>query len=972
MNVRGVWGAILWLVVGALSAKAGPSDKSLTVEDIMKFRHIQDVVVSEDGRWTAYSSEPDRGDGEGVVRAVAGEAAYRVERGHQPVIDKTGRWAAMTLKPPARELEAAGKDKKKREALKPGMALVSLTDGDTRQWEKVKSFAFSDDGRWLARLSHDPRPEPESADTVKIEKPGEARSEPEKKAPEEGADKGEKKKDLGALLTLRRLADGVEFEIDGVAGYAFDPKGRFLVYALSLEEGVGNGLYYRALDQAGEAVALAALPRAAFPEMVWDREGERLAFLQKQTPEKSEEKDGEAAETEVVDGLEPEAEPPADPLAGKRCALRVWRPEKNRLEDVADVPGGWYVPDKNELQWSRDGRRLFFGLKREPAEPEKREKNEADAADEAAFFNAEALRAKRGLDVWHVKDPRIKPHERKAWEDDKKRTSPAVWHARDGKLVPLQIGEYAELEYEENERMLLVSDPEPHFAATTWSGPRRDWRAVDLRSGETVAVVENRSGFGDEPTLSPEGRYAVYYREGHVHLLDLRKGARRNLTAGLDVSFADEDHDYPSAPPGYGFGGWMEDDKAVLIYDKYDIWLAPVNGDAPTRLTRGREEELEFRIVATDPERRFYREGENALLYGYHHRLKYRGFWRMQAGRPGVAKLVDGPKYVDFIAKAKNADLFIYTRENFREFPDLWAANADFADPRRVTEENPQIAEFAWGEPELVEWRDLDGEDLQGVLIKPGNYEAGKRYPVIVYFYRFFSQRMHRFNEMRVNHRPNFPFYASHGYAIFLPDIRFEIGSPGEAAVEALVPGIQKLVDMGVADPDAIGLHGHSWSGYQTMYVITRTNAFACAVSGAPVGNMTSAYNGLRRGSGLARQFQYELGQSRIGATMWERRDLYIDNSPVFFADRIHTPTLIMFGDADTAVPWEQGVELYLAMRRFGKDVVFLQYHDEPHHLKKYPNKVDYTLKMKEYFDHYLKGAPAPAWLAEGEPYRGD
>jgi dipeptidyl aminopeptidase/acylaminoacyl peptidase len=281
------------------------------------------------------------------------------------------------------------------------------------------------------------------------------------------------------------------------------------------------------------------------------------------------------------------------------------------------------------------------------------------------------------------------------------------------------------------------------------------------------------------------------------------------------------------------------------------------------------------------------------------------------------------------------------------------------------------MAEFAWGSAELVEWESVDGIPLQGVLIKPGNYEPGKRYPVIVYYYRFFSQRIYEFNQTVINHRPNFPFYASNGYAVFLPDIRFAVGLPGFSATKCLVPGVQKLVDMGIVDPDAIGLHGHSWSGYQTAFVITQTDIFKCAVAGAPVSNMTSAYSGIRWASGMARQFQYEQSQSRIGASLWERRDLYIDNSPVFFADRINTPLLIIHGDEDGAVPWYQSIELYLAMRRLGKDCIFLQYRGEPHHPQKFPNKLDWFKKMKEYFDFYLKGEPGPDWITKGVEYRG-
>jgi dipeptidyl aminopeptidase/acylaminoacyl peptidase len=187
-----------------------------------------------------------------------------------------------------------------------------------------------------------------------------------------------------------------------------------------------------------------------------------------------------------------------------------------------------------------------------------------------------------------------------------------------------------------------------------------------------------------------------------------------------------------------------------------------------------------------------------------------------------------------------------------------------------------------------------------------------------------------------------------------------------------VVPGVQHLIDMGLADPDGIALHGHSWSGYQTAFMVTQTDIFATAVAGAPVGNMTSAYSGIRLGSGVARQFQYEQGQSRLSGSLWEARDEYIDNSPVFFADRINTPMLILHGDEDDAVPWEQSIELYLAMRRLGKETVFLQYRGEPHHPQEYANKLDWSIKMKEWIDHYTRGTPAPAWITEGVPYRGN
>ncbi|HUF10370.1 MAG TPA: prolyl oligopeptidase family serine peptidase, partial [Rhodothermales bacterium] len=449
----------------------------------------------------------------------------------------------------------------------------------------------------------------------------------------------------------------------------------------------------------------------------------------------------------------------------------------------------------------------------------------------------------------------------------------------------------------------------------------------------------------------------------------------RNVTAGLGVPFSNEDHDYPEDPPEYGLGGWVDPDGAALIYDKYDIWLVPLSGDeAPSCLTggEGRGQKRTFRVIVTDREKEFYEDGKSLLLSAYHNDRKNWGFYSATVGGNGVAPLLEADKKYQFLSKAKEADVYLFTQEDYNEFPDLWVSDSRFRNPRKITDLGSQTDGFGWGTSELVEWTSADGIPLQGVLIRPGNYEPGRRYPVLVYFYRFFSQTLHDFNEPVVNHRPSFPLYASNGYAIFLPDIRFEIGRPGFSATKAIVPGVQKLVDMGIADPKAIGLHGHSWSGYQAAFIVTQTNIFAAAVAGAPVSNMTSAYGGIRWESGRGRQFQYERTQSRLGGSLWEARDRYIDNSPLFFADRIQTPILLMFGDEDGAVPWYQGIELYLALRRLGKDAIFLQYRGEPHHLKKYPNKLDYSIKMKEYFDHYLKGEPAPAWISVGVPYEGD
>ena len=548
-------------------------------------------------------------------------------------------------------------------------------------------------------------------------------------------------------------------------------------------------------------------------------------------------------------------------------------------------------------------------------------------------------------------------------------------HLEDGRVVSLADLEMPEVEPTDNPNFALGASDVPYLRELTWAGRFGDLYAVDLQTGERRVVARRLAGGWRSPTasLSPDGAWTLYYRDGDWHLFDNAGGTTRNLTADTAVPFANEDWDYPADPPGYDHSEWLADSSAVMIYDKFDIWKVTTEDGDLTNLTggRGRGKQVVFRVIDLDEEEDTIDPASALMLSGYDDREKHDAFYSLKIGGEPKRLYGDGGHRLHLVAKAEGADRLLFTQERYDQFPDLRITNLAFEGARKLSDVNPQIAEYAWGAAELVEWTTNDGTSLQGVLIKPDGWEPGKRVPVLVYYYRFFSQRLHLFNEPVVNHRPSFPVYASNGYAVFLPDIKFEIGRPGPSAVECLTSGIEHLVEIGVADPDAVGLHGHSWSGYQTAFVVTQTDIFAAAVAGAPVSNMTSAYSGIRWETGLARQFQYEQSQSRIGGSLWETPELYIENSPVFFADRINTPLLIQFGDEDGAVPWYQGIELYLACRRLDKDCIMLQYRGEPHHLKQYANKLDYSIKMKEFFDHHLKGEPAPDWMTDGVPYKG-
>jgi len=924
-----VWAG--FFVLTALAAFGQTAAKPFTFSDVMKFRSLSDPAISADGRWIAYALQPDRGDGEVRVSSVEGTDAYSLERGTRPVFSRNGRWVAAMVKIPAVDAE-----KPAAEQPKTGMALLDLDKGKVVAFDRVERFAFSDDGRWLATAFF--KPEDKSA----------AGAEPEAAKKKEAPPAVE----AGRVIRLQNLETGAWTEITDALEFSFDPSSTVLFYIRSTADGKGNGAVVRELKTPGQTESILYLKeKASFSAPAWAKNSSRAAFAAAVKKDKD------------------------DP---GRAALVLWDGASDRItvvEPDSAALTGWEIPLKSSLEWSADGKRLFLGLRPSTglADPV------AAAADKPAaeaapvdLFDFAAILKKREVDVWHVNDPLINPQQKKEWAKNRERTYTAVYDPERKRLVPLASPEMAEVRIPDNPKVALGRDSRPYLKEITWDGEYADYYLVDLASGARRRIL---SRFGDEPVLSPGGKYAAYFENGHWFLLDVRTGAARNLTAGLDVPFFDDEDDRPAAPRAVGLPAWLEDDTAVLLSDTRDLWLIPTEaeGVSPLNLTagEGRKQNRSFAVVPTDPDRKSFRRGERLILSSYHHRDKNGGFYAATIGTSGVARLLEEKKKFVFKAAAKNAGTILFTREDYREFPDLWTADPAFSAPRKLSNANPQIGEFAWGEAELVEWASADGRPLQGVLIKPGNYEPGRRCPVLVYYYELSSQRLYEFNQIVVNHRPCFPVYASHGYGVFLPDIRFEIGRPGLSAVKCLVPGVQKLIDLGIADPKAIGLHGHSWSGYETAYVVTQTDIFAAACAGAPVGNMTSAYNGIRWESGLARQFQYEKDQSRIGSSLWERRDLYLENSPVFYADRIKTPLLLMHGDEDGAVPWQQSIELYLSLRRLGKDGIFLQYRGEPHHPRKYANKLDYSIKLMEFFDHYLKGAPAAEWIAKGVPYDG-
>jgi dipeptidyl aminopeptidase/acylaminoacyl peptidase len=904
--------SLVMLLIFTASLQAD-TPRPMTLEDIMNFHHIhmQSVQVNGDGSWVAYSAGPDRGDGYGEVISSNGQVAYRIDRAERPQFAANGHHAMFTLRPPLAEVEAASRDNRPDN----DAVLVDLSNGAQTVFEHIRQWRFSESGNFL--FIHHTYVE----DTLLTD------------------EQNKKLKEAGTDLRILETESLTELVLPFVDSWTPDSLATTLVFTLKDTLEAVNGLYYFPLNElTAEPRPLDTLDTAKFSHFTWHGQSSRLAYMRALDLEK------DTIET---------------------ATLKVWQPGNASPETLLsqdDVPEGYFLPYDNRLEWTRNGERLYFGFRpgRFAAKPEEK-KSYASVLD--------SLRQDAAVDIWHGDDPLIKTHEKESWNRISRQNLLSVYHLPDRRFVQLATTEVPNLQTASTGDHALATSSLPYEVRITWEGWFRDVYVMNLLTGENQLVVEELQDLG---TLSPDGHHVLYFHDKHWHAFDTSTGEHRNLTEQLDTPFYRETHDTPSETPSYRMAGWLDDGYSALIYDRYDVWLADLSNGEMRNVTGGwgRDNQTVLRIRKLDDEPWFGRRDE-VLLEGFNDNTKVRAIYSARLHREGVSLLRDAGQNIRLRRLSKDGNTLLYTLESQDVFPDLWVTNTRFRNPVQLTQLQEQLESFNWGQAELISYHSADGVPLQGIVIKPGDYDPSKKYPVFLYYYEKFSQRLHDFNQTVINHRPGFGFYASNGYVVFLPDIHFVEGRPGMSAVKSLVPAVQKIIDMGIADPDAIGLHGHSWSGYQTAYVVTQTDIFKAAITGAPVSNMTSAYGGIRWGSGLARQFQYETGQSRLGSSIFESRYLYIENSPLFYANEINTPMLIMHGDADEAVPWEQSIELYLAMRRAGKEVVFLQYRDEPHHLQKYPNKIDYTIRMKEYFDYHLKGMEPADWIIKGVSYEG-
>ncbi|HET9453093.1 MAG TPA: prolyl oligopeptidase family serine peptidase [Gemmatimonadaceae bacterium] len=954
LRIRLLLPALLVLSTPVLAQK-----RALTQADWDLWKSINAPTLTNDGKWAVYSLAPLVGDGDLVIRSTSGPTEYRVPRGYlgrpnnvpgglrpraggNPEEEPGGpsiapaqvtadsRYALALTYASKAEFDAAGRDRRRAAAVqgRSNLAIVRLADGNVTSVPRVRSFRLArNSGAWLAYVPAD------SANADSTARPAGAPG-------ATGNRPAAPRRRYGSALVLRNMSTGQETRIADVIDYAFDDSAKVLAYLVVSRDSTKDGAYAQML--ANGSVARLMTGAGDYGQIAVDRSGTQVAFLSNR-----------------------------DAFTGdKRYSLyhASLRDGVARLAVAPSAVPGMRIADAANVSFTRSGSSLLFGI----------------APPAIDTLPADSLADKSVFDLWHYKDAQLQPTQRLNAARDRNRSFQAIWHVATKRFARLANDSLPTVSVSDDGRVALANSRERYAVSSMWGDAGTDVYLIDAGTGAIRMLREKIDGAAQ---LSPDGRYALFYDDGKYYSHAIATGRTVEITAPLaGVSFARETHDTPSPAPGWGVAGWTRGDRSVLIYDRYDIWeLDPAGVRAPVMVTdsMGRRSKVQLRLATGggggggfggfggggNADERGLDPAKPLMLRGFNEDTKNSGFARDQLGvvkSPELIVVADAA--FGNLQKAQDAEQYLVTKGTFTEFPDLYTGPS-LTSLTRISDANPQQKNYNWGTAELVSWHSADGVPLKGVLFKPENFDSTKKYPMIVYHYEQLSQNLHAYVPPNGRNVTNPTHYVSNGYLVFTPDIYYQEGYPGPSALKSIVPGVNMLLARGYVDPKGIGIQGQSWGGYQGLYMITQTNIFSAAMLGAPVVNMTSAYGGIRWGSGLARAFQYETGQSRIGKSIWDSPLRYIENSPLFWLDKVQTPLFMMHNDMDDAVPWYQGIEAFVAMRRLGKEVYLINYNNDVHNPASRANQKDMAMRMEQFFDHHLRGKPAPEWMKKGVPY---
>ncbi len=965
--------------------------KRMTVDDYALWRSVGQTTLSPDGSWVTFAYSQKAVDDSLFIKPLAGGEAKVVVRGSNPAFTGDSRWVAYYVNPKEEEGSGGaaagassgggGRGQGGGSGQARALELFELQGRDTTRWENVQAFGFAESGVALA---------------VKKRKT-------DSDAEHDGTD-----------LLIRYLASGEEELIAYVDEWGFDEKGDRLAYTLATPDGESNGIHLLDLRTRTRRV-LDAERKVDYARLTWgDEKGtpsaDALAVL----------KGGEDKKlVETVNALllwpslSTSTEPVVlDPRPVKKDSTTEASTAGGEAqgEGAAEtspgvVTAGWVLSEKGALSWAKQADRVFVATRPQapapntlckPAEKGDAEKGKADSTKAAPKISTMASRFgpdgrplgpeevmegscpdfMADVDIWHIGDERLQSVQMVRASRDRNQTFTSVVHLEgagsnsSARFVQLTDETMEVLQVSDNDWYAMGRNDTPY--RSDWEPSYADYFLVDVSTGERTPVLE-----GHLRTLgfSPDGKHYLYWKDENVWSYGTRSGQHVNLTSGFPVPLVNEEYDRFGEKPPHGVAGWTADTTAVLLRHRYDIYLQPLDGSAPTNLTlgRGAEDEIQFRILNLDPDEELTDLSKPLTLTAYGQWTKKAGFFRLD--NPGTSGanlrelLFDDARF-GRATKADSADVVLYTKQDFETFPDYHVASLDFATPVRVTDANPQQAEFNWGRQVLFDYETEDGVRLQGILGIPYDYVEGEKRPMLIQFYEKHSQNLHAYPTPITRDTPMFAEYVSAGYLVMKPDVHFRIERTHSEMLESINLAIDKVEEMGLLDPDGIGLHGHSFSGQGAAYIATHSDRFGAIVAGASATNLVSDFNQLWKSSGTNQHGYDTYGQGRFGTNPYDNLELFQDQSATPNAANMNTPLLILHGTADGSVEWLQAVEFFNGLRWHEKEnVILMSYPGEPHHLRVYENQRDFQIRLRQFYDHWLRDKPAPKWMTEGRSF---
>ena len=951
------------------------------------WKSIGERQISNDGKFVVYTVNPQEGDGELVIQNAETKYKKIIARGFNAVITEDSRYLVLKIKPFFQDTRQAKIKKKKAEEMpKDSLVIIELGKEEMVKLPRVKSYKTPEKAfGWVAYQIEKPLPDTSKKsktavyDSMKIKTDlfvkladsiirrsidsirGKIRKEEliaaMQKASKEilknredglydekgvltdadGDDATGGASSEGTDLVIRRLSDNNERTFKLVSEFYFDKKGTKLLVETTKNSKDSNSkamvLLYNLQLEKVDTVMKGFNDSKNF---AFDEEGSQMAFVA--------ERDSSAKSLR------------------KFYKLWYYAQSADSAKLLADkntvgMQLGNTVSENAVLKFSRDGKKLFFGTA-----PVKTPKD-------TTLVDFELAR----LDIWHYNDDYLQPQQLKQLDNELKRSYTAV--VKPGEEKILQLGsddaERITLVDEGNADWVLSESNRGNRVEGQWTGRTKTTAfVISTDNGNRKLIQANSLANFD---ASPGGKFVYWYDPAakNYFTYEIATGAIKNVSAKIKVPLYDTENDVPDYPLPAGITGWTANDQYFLLNDEFDIWqVSPIVAADPVNISNGfgRKNNCDFNYVRLDPEKRFFNADETILFRSLNKTSKFGGFYTKkinEVAEPLV--LTSGPYVFNNPVKAKNTEQYILQRGNISESELFTTGN--LKDLTRLTDVASQQKEYNWLTAELVKWKMFDGKMSEGLLFKPEDFDPKKKYPIIFYFYERDADGLYNYRSPAPSASTvNIPYFVSNGYLVFDPNIYYKNGEPGQSAYNSVVSAAKYLSKMPWVDSTRMALQGQSWGGYQTAYLITKTNIFRAAGAGAPVSNMTSAYGGIRWGSGLNRQFQYEHTQSRIGATLWQRPDLYIKNSPLFAADKVNTPLLIMHNDADGSVPWYQGIEYFTALRRLGKKVWMLEYNGEDHNLLERRNRKDLSVRLGQFFDYWLKDTKPAKWIKDGLP----